>query len=67
MNVKIKSAEFRALRKRISVSTPVLAGKFNTSAQCIHYFETGKIAAPRWPVDSAAEWMRKVDERRSAA
>ncbi len=63
----MKPKEFCALRKSIGVSAPVLAAKVNTSAQCVHYFETGKIKNPRWPVQRAIKWMQEVANRRDAA
>ena len=63
----MKPAEFRALRKRTGLSLERVAQYCGTSKRCVHYFESTPNAEPRWPVDKAARWMLKVDERRSAA
>jgi DNA-binding XRE family transcriptional regulator len=67
MNVKIKSAEFRALREKVGMSQARIAMRVGVSKQSIYYFEKTPKAQPEWPVEEAASWMLEIAERRGLA
>lgn len=64
MNAKMKPEEFCALRKRFGLSQARVAMRVGTSRQCVHYYETGKVKRPEWPVSLAEKWIAEIASRR---